>query len=43
MKVATFQEITGAGVDYLATHSSRQSEIEGLEGHHLSAFKRKSN
>ncbi|MFC4660658.1 histidinol dehydrogenase [Oceanobacillus aidingensis] len=43
VKVATFQEITGAGVDYLATHSSRQSEIEGLEGHHLSAFKRKSN
>lgn len=41
VKVATFQEITGTGVDYLAAHSSRQSEIEGLEGHHLSAFKRK--
>ncbi|WP_152657192.1 histidinol dehydrogenase [Oceanobacillus sp. CFH 90083] len=41
VKVATFQEITGDGVNYLARHASRQSEIEGLEGHHLSAFKRK--
>ncbi|MBT2600504.1 MULTISPECIES: histidinol dehydrogenase [Oceanobacillus] len=41
VKVATFQEITGPGVNTLATHASRQSEMEGLEGHHLSAFKRK--
>lgn len=37
LKIATFQEITGEGVDYLATHASKQSEIEGLEGHRLSA------
>lgn len=37
LKVTTFQEITGDGIDYLAGHASKQSAIEGLEGHRLSA------
>ncbi|MGY4690742.1 histidinol dehydrogenase [Salibacterium sp. K-3] len=37
VKVVTHQEITGNGVQTLAEHASRQSEIEGLEGHRLSA------
>lgn len=37
VKVLTHQEITGEGVQLLAKHASLQSEIEGLEGHQLSA------
>ncbi|MFD2924809.1 histidinol dehydrogenase [Halobacillus naozhouensis] len=37
VKVATHQEITGEGVEYLSRHSTLQSEVEGLEGHRLSA------
>ncbi|MFC7393631.1 histidinol dehydrogenase [Scopulibacillus cellulosilyticus] len=37
VKVVTHQEITGAGIELLASHAAEQSEIEGLEGHHLSA------
>ncbi|WP_252502025.1 histidinol dehydrogenase [Sporosarcina sp. Marseille-Q4943] len=37
VKVATHQEITGEGVQFLASHAEAQSEIEGLEGHKLSA------
>ena len=37
VKVLTHQEITGQGVQFLATHAEAQSEIEGLEGHKLSA------
>lgn len=37
VKVVTHQEITGAGVRDLASHAAAQSEIEGLEGHRLSA------
>lgn len=37
LKIVTFQEITGEGIEFLASHASRQSEIEGLEGHRLSA------
>ncbi|TCP30944.1 histidinol dehydrogenase/sulfopropanediol 3-dehydrogenase [Scopulibacillus darangshiensis] len=37
VKVITHQEITGSGVDFLATHATEQSNIEGLEGHRLSA------
>lgn len=37
VKVMTHQEIIGNGVSYLASHSEKQSEIEGLEGHKLSA------
>ncbi|MCP1146772.1 histidinol dehydrogenase [Lysinibacillus endophyticus] len=37
VKVQTHQKITGIGVDFLAQHASQQSEIEGLEGHKLSA------
>src|SRR5699024_6578156 len=40
VKVATFQEITGDGVQYLAEHATEQSGIEGLEGHRLSAASR---
>lgn len=37
VKVLTHQEIFGPGVQYLASHAEKQSEIEGLEGHKLSA------
>ncbi|WP_342558200.1 histidinol dehydrogenase [Metasolibacillus sp. FSL K6-0083] len=37
IKVLTHQKITGEGVQYLANHAAQQSEIEGLEGHKLSA------
>jgi histidinol dehydrogenase/sulfopropanediol 3-dehydrogenase len=37
VKVLTHQEITGKGVQFLASHAEDQSEIEGLEGHKLSA------
>lgn len=37
VKVATHQEITGKGTQYLAQHATTQSNIEGLEGHKLSA------
>ncbi|WP_257347286.1 histidinol dehydrogenase [Pseudalkalibacillus decolorationis] len=37
LKVITHQEITGEGVQFLASHAEDQSEIEGLEGHKLSA------
>ncbi|RKD76348.1 histidinol dehydrogenase/sulfopropanediol 3-dehydrogenase [Sinobaca qinghaiensis] len=37
VKVATHQTITGNGTQYLAEHATAQSEIEGLEGHRLSA------
>lgn len=37
VKVSTHQEITGQGVQFLASHAEEQSEIEGLEGHKLSA------
>ncbi|NQD65009.1 histidinol dehydrogenase [Bacillus haikouensis] len=37
LKVVTHQEITGEGVQFLASHAEDQSEIEGLEGHKLSA------
>jgi len=37
VKVVTHQEITGAGVPFLAAHAAAQSAIEGLEGHRLSA------
>jgi histidinol dehydrogenase/sulfopropanediol 3-dehydrogenase len=40
VKVITHQQITGEGVHFLATHASKQSEIEGLEGHRLSAAMR---
>ncbi|PLR78955.1 histidinol dehydrogenase [Bacillus sp. V3-13] len=37
VKVITHQQITGEGVQYLASHAAKQSDIEGLEGHRLSA------
>lgn len=37
VKVLTHQEITGQGVQFLGAHAKAQSEIEGLEGHKLSA------
>ncbi|MBT2658410.1 histidinol dehydrogenase [Bacillus sp. ISL-18] len=37
IKVITHQQITGEGVHLLASHATKQSEIEGLEGHQLSA------
>ncbi|MGE8021784.1 histidinol dehydrogenase [Peribacillus frigoritolerans] len=37
VKVMTHQEITGQGIQFLASHAEDQSEIEGLEGHKLSA------
>lgn len=37
LKILTHQEITGPGVQYLASHAEQQSDIEGLEGHKLSA------
>ncbi len=40
VKVLTHQEIRPEGVAGLATHAARQSEIEGLEGHRLSAAAR---
>jgi histidinol dehydrogenase/sulfopropanediol 3-dehydrogenase len=40
VKVITHQQITGEGVRFLAKHADKQSEIEGLEGHKLSAFLR---
>jgi sulfopropanediol 3-dehydrogenase len=43
VKVMTHQQITGEGVQYLASHAAKQSEIEGLEGHRLSASIRLTN
>ncbi|MBY7144511.1 histidinol dehydrogenase [Virgibacillus sp. NKC19-3] len=43
VKVLTHQKITGEGINYLASHATKQSEIEGLEGHRLSAALRLSN
>lgn len=40
VKVLTHQEILPEGVGGLAAHASRQAEIEGLEGHRLSAAAR---
>jgi histidinol dehydrogenase/sulfopropanediol 3-dehydrogenase len=40
IKVITHQEIKGSGVDLLARHSVRQSNIEGLVGHEMSAAAR---
>lgn len=37
VKILTHQEITGQGIQFLASHAENQSEIEGLEGHKLSA------
>lgn len=37
LKVVTHQEITGEGTQLLAKHATKQSNIEGLEGHQLSA------
>lgn len=37
VKVLTHQEITGEGIQFLASHAEDQSGIEGLEGHKLSA------
>src|SRR5699024_1295845 len=36
LKILTYQEISGKGIEYLASHATKQSEIEGLEGHRLS-------
>nr|WP_263327058.1 histidinol dehydrogenase [Neobacillus sp. Marseille-Q6967] len=43
VKVMTHQQITGEGVQYLASHAAKQSDIEGLEGHRLSAAIRLTN
>lgn len=43
VKILTHQKITGEGVNYLASHATKQSKIEGLEGHKLSASLRLSN
>jgi histidinol dehydrogenase/sulfopropanediol 3-dehydrogenase len=40
LKILTHQEIRPEGVQTLARHATRQSEIEGLEGHRLSAAAR---
>ena len=40
VKVLTHQEIMDNGIEILASHSARQSELEGLEGHRLSAVAR---
>lgn len=40
VKVLTHQEIMPEGVEGLARHATRQSEIEGLEAHRLSAAAR---
>lgn len=37
VKVITHQEILDEGIDFLARHATAQSEVEGLEGHKLSA------
>lgn len=37
VKVVTHQTISGNGTRFLAAHASLQSDIEGLEGHKLSA------
>lgn len=37
LKILTYQEVTGGGVNLLAKHATEQSEMEGLEGHKLSA------
>ncbi|WDL97766.1 histidinol dehydrogenase [Alicyclobacillus sp. ALC3] len=37
LKVVTHQEITGDGTQFLARHATRQSQIEGLVGHEMSA------
>jgi histidinol dehydrogenase/sulfopropanediol 3-dehydrogenase len=40
LKILTHQEIRPEGVQVLARHAARQSEIEGLEAHRLSAAAR---
>lgn len=40
LKVITHQKIQGDGVQFLASHATKQSEVEGLEGHKLSAEQR---
>lgn len=40
LKVVTHQEVSGSGMDVLARHASRQSQIEGLVGHAMSAAAR---
>jgi len=40
LKVLTHQEISGSGIQMLANHASRQSNIEGLIGHAMSATAR---
>lgn len=37
VKVLTHQEIFDDGIDLLALHATAQSEVEGLEGHRISA------
>jgi sulfopropanediol 3-dehydrogenase len=43
VKVLTHQQIKGEGVQFLASHATKQSNIEGLEGHRLSAAIRLTN
>ena len=43
VKVMTHQQIQGVGEQYLAQHAEKQSGIEGLEGHRLSAAVRLKN
>ncbi|PTE79371.1 histidinol dehydrogenase [Staphylococcus equorum] len=43
LKTQTFQEINEPGLTTLADHSTKQSDIEGLHGHKMSAYKRLEN
>ncbi|MDG0860772.1 histidinol dehydrogenase [Staphylococcus equorum] len=43
LKTQTFQEINEPGLNTLAEHSTQQSDIEGLHGHKMSAYKRLKN
>ncbi|MHC3757686.1 histidinol dehydrogenase [Staphylococcus succinus] len=43
LKTQTFQEINEPGLKKLAEHSTQQSDIEGLHGHKMSAYKRLEN
>ncbi|RIN10663.1 histidinol dehydrogenase [Staphylococcus xylosus] len=40
LKTQTFQEINEPGLTLLANHATQQSDIEGLHGHKMSAYKR---
>jgi sulfopropanediol 3-dehydrogenase len=40
LKVVTHQEISGSGIGVLARHAMRQSNLEGLVGHEMSAAAR---